>query len=144
MIIISLVTIGLIVLCNCLNKRRKYSEIKENGIWTGLYKFSKAEIENAITYYNNGNNVTVGLGITRVYEGILPNGQVVAIEEISKSSSRYRPSDSFEREIQRLSFIRHPNLVSFFGYCTTQDQELQYIVYEHCAAGNLAQHLVRK
>ncbi|KAM7494454.1 hypothetical protein LguiB_029063 [Lonicera macranthoides] len=148
MTIILIATIGPIVIMlifkYCLNKRSKYSKIKENnnnGLWTGLYKFSKAEIEIAINYHNEEKSTS---SAGRVNMGILPNGQVVAIEEICKSSSRYRPSVSFEREIQRLSFIRHPNLVSFFGYCTSQDQELQYIVYEHCAAGNLAQHLIRK
>ncbi|MCD9640465.1 hypothetical protein HAX54_025802 [Datura stramonium] len=46
------------------------------------------------------------------------------------------------KELENLSRVRHPNLVCLFG-CCIEDGE-QYLVYEYCSAGNLAQHLLRK
>ncbi|KAL3523399.1 hypothetical protein ACH5RR_016233 [Cinchona calisaya] len=111
---------------------------KENNIaCSALYSFSKAEIENAINYSNE--KKCLGRGSAgMVYKGILPSGQVVAIKQIYKSNT----TDSFTREIEGLSRVRHPNLVCLFG-CCFEDGE-QYLVYEYCSAGNLAQHLLKK
>ncbi|KAF6161828.1 hypothetical protein GIB67_029913 [Kingdonia uniflora] len=49
-------------------------------------------------------------------------------------------SDSFTREVEGLSRIRHPNLVCLFGCCVEGGE--QYLVYEYCSNGNLAQHLL--
>ncbi|KAI3732949.1 hypothetical protein L1987_64162 [Smallanthus sonchifolius] len=105
--------------------------------WSGLYSFSKAEIEHAINF--SGEKKWLGRGSAgEVYKGILPSGQAVAIKQISNRNN----SDSFTREVEGLSRIRHPNLVCLFG-CCTEDGE-QYLVYEYCSAGNLAHHLLRK
>jgi len=71
-----------------------------------------------------------------VYKGILPSGQAVAIKKISNRNN----SDSFTREVEGLSRIRHPNLVCLFGYCIEDDE--QYLVYEFCFGVNLAHHLL--
>ncbi|XP_068665803.1 probable receptor-like protein kinase At5g18500 [Aristolochia californica] len=111
-------------------------EGKEISAWSGLYRFSKAEIENAI---NHGNQrMCLGSGSAgRVYRGTLPSGQLVAIKHIYKSSM----SDSFTREVEGLSRIRHPNLVCLFGCCVEGGEK--FLVYEFCSNGNLAQHLLR-
>ncbi|XVF30922.1 hypothetical protein REPUB_Repub16aG0100300 [Reevesia pubescens] len=105
--------------------------------WSGLYRFSKTEIDNAISINNRRKSLGRG-SAGEVYEGILPSGQVVAIKQIFKGNS----ADSFTREVAGLSRIRHPNLVSLLGCCI--DGEEQYLVLEYCPAGNLAQHLLRK
>ncbi|KAI3459072.1 hypothetical protein Pfo_015735 [Paulownia fortunei] len=103
--------------------------------FSGLYRFSKAEIENAINYGNE--KKCLGRGSAgQVYKGMLPSGQLVAIKQIYKSNT----SDSFTREIEGLSRVRHPHLVCLFG-CCIEDGE-QYLVYEYCSNGNLAQHLL--
>lgn len=101
----------------------------------GLYTFSKAEIENAINFGDEKKFLGRG-SAGQVFKGILPSGQVVAIKQIYRSNT----SDSFSRELENLSRIRHPNLVCLFG-CCIEDGE-QYLVYEYCSAGNLAQHLL--
>uniref|UniRef100_A0A3Q7G4J2 non-specific serine/threonine protein kinase n=1 Tax=Solanum lycopersicum TaxID=4081 RepID=A0A3Q7G4J2_SOLLC len=103
----------------------------------GLYTFSKAEIENAINYGDEKKFLGRG-SAGQVFKGVLPSGQVVAIKQIYRSNT----SDSFSRELENLSRVRHPNLVCLFG-CCIEDGE-QYLVYEYCSAGNLAQHLLRK
>lgn len=105
--------------------------------WSGLYRFSKAEIENAMNF--GGERKPLGRGSAgEVYKGILPSGQAVAVKHIYKSNT----SDTFLRELEGLTRVRHPNLVSLFGWCT-EDGE-QYLVYEYCPAGNLAYHLLRR
>jgi serine/threonine protein kinase len=107
---------------------------EEITAWSGLYRFSKAEIENAI----NHSKVRKSLGrgsAGQVYKGVLPSGQVVAIKHIHNSSS----CDSFQREVEGLSRVRHPNLVCLFGFCIEGGE--RYLVYEYCAAGNLSQNL---
>ncbi|KAK4366453.1 hypothetical protein RND71_014333 [Anisodus tanguticus] len=110
---------------------------KEFASCPGLYSFSKAEIENAINFGDEKKFLGRG-SAGRVFKGVLPSGQVVAIKQIYRSNT----SDSFSRELENLSRVRHPNLVCLFG-CCIEDGE-QYLVYEYCSAGNLAQHLLRK
>ncbi|KAL5566777.1 hypothetical protein UlMin_029941 [Ulmus minor] len=115
---------------------RRMLKSKVNATWSGLYRFSKAEIENAISL---ANEMTLGRGSAgQVYKGILPSGQAVAIKHIYK----HNKFDSFKREVDRLSRIRHPNLVCLFGCCI--EDEDYYLVYEFCSGGNLAQQLLRK
>ncbi|KAI3459074.1 hypothetical protein Pfo_015737 [Paulownia fortunei] len=140
-----LVTIGLTVIIMLISymtknqKKEKKPVLNKEIVATcsGLYRFSKAEIKNAINYGNE--KKCLGRGSAgQVYKGMLPSGQLVAIKQIYKSN----PSDSFTREIEGLSRVRHPNLVCLLG-CCIEDGE-QYLVYEYCSNGNLAQHLLRK
>lgn len=103
----------------------------------GLYTFSKAEIENAINYIDEKKFLGRG-SAGKVFKGVLPSEQVVAIKQIYRSNT----SDSFSRELENLSRVRHPNLVCLFGCCIENGE--QYLVYEYCSAGNLAQHLLSK
>ncbi|POO02983.1 Serine/threonine protein kinase [Trema orientale] len=105
--------------------------------WSGLYRFSMAEIENAINYGNERKSLGRG-SAGQVYKGVLPSGQAVAIKHIYPNNQ----SDSFHREVQGLSRIRHPNLVCLFGFCMEDD--CHYLVYEYCSGGNLAQQLLKK
>ncbi|KAG8649833.1 hypothetical protein MANES_08G147300v8 [Manihot esculenta] len=114
--------------------RKPNAEMKA---WSGLYRFSKAEIENAINYGNEKKSLGRG-SAGQVYKGVLPSGQVVAIKHIHQSST----TDSFQREVEGLSRVRHPNLVCLFGCCIEGGD--RYLVYEYCSAGNLARHLLRK
>ncbi|RZC68612.1 hypothetical protein C5167_032784 [Papaver somniferum] len=110
---------------------------KEMAAWSGLYRFSKQEILNAINF--SSHKVCLGTGSAgRVYKAVLPSGQIVAIKHIYKSNT----SDTFTREVEGLSRIRHPHLVCLFG-CCEEDGE-QYLVYEFCSNGNLAQHLLKR
>lgn len=130
-----MLVIALIKHVNGKNKPPKSAQLKEMSTWSGLYRFSRAEIENAINYHND--KKCLGRGSAgRVYKGVLPSGQAVAIKHIYKSNT----SDSFRREVEGLLRVRHQNLVCLFGYCI-EDGE-QYLVYEYCPAGNLAYQLL--
>lgn len=123
--------------CVLKKKPRRHAQLKEISTWSGLYWFTKAEIENAMNYGNG--RISLGRGSAgQVYRGVLPSGQVVAIKHLTKSNISV--SESFTRELAGLSRLRHPNLVCLFG-CCMEDGE-RYLVYEFCANGNLAQHLL--
>ncbi|XP_059073106.1 probable serine/threonine-protein kinase PBL28 [Cryptomeria japonica] len=73
----------------------------------------------------------------KVYKGKLPNGQFIAIKHIYKDIPQ---ADTFEKEIEIISKIKHKNLVSLLGYCDENGDK--YFVYEYCANGNLSQMLL--
>lgn len=131
--IMALTTIA--VRCMGRKKPRKAVASKEITTWSGMYWFSKAEIESAINHGNERKSLGRG-SAGQVFKGVLPSGQVVAIKHLNKINS----SDSFTRELEGLSRIRHPNLVCLFGCCF--EGRDRYLVYEYCAEGNLAQHLL--
>lgn len=138
-ILIAIITLMLIILLIKYVTKKKPHKAVQSKVnitnWSGLYTFTKAEIENAINFGNE--KICLGRGSAgHVYKGVLPSGQVVAIKHINKSNISY----SFKREVDNLSRVRHPNLVCLFG-CCVEDGE-QYLVYEYCPAGNLAQHLL--
>ncbi|CAL9767851.1 unnamed protein product, partial [Musa acuminata subsp. burmannicoides] len=137
--------IGLFLLVT-LFKARKRTHERNKGTttapgkvaskWSGLYRFSKAEIEKAINY--SSSRIRLGTGSAgQVYQGILPSGQLVAIKHLYKTAM----NGSFTREVEGLSKVRHPNLVSLLGYCDENGDK--YLVYEYCSNGNLAHNLLR-
>ncbi|KAF5454813.1 hypothetical protein F2P56_024450 [Juglans regia] len=135
------ILVFIIVVIKNVTKKKPLKPTKSQVItaWSGLYRFSKAEIEYAMDLDDHHGKVFLGRGSAgNVYKGILPSGQAVAIKHINKSNDY----DSFKKEVEGLSRIRHQNLVSLVGFCV-EDGE-QYLVYEFCPAGNLAQHLLRK
>lgn len=109
----------------------------DTSTWSGLYRFAKEEIERAVDF--GSERTSLGRGSAgQVYKGMLPSGQLVAIKKIFQSNT----SDSFIREVEGLSRVRHPNLVCLLGCCIENGE--QYLVYEYCEQGNLAQHLLSK
>ncbi|KAK8490723.1 hypothetical protein V6N11_034941 [Hibiscus sabdariffa] len=138
-LILILALVKFVVLKKGKSKRMipKPMPLKDRNTWSGLYRFSKSEIEKAISINNRRKSLGRG-SAGEVYEGRLPSGQVVAIKQIKKGNSL----DTFAREVAGLSRIRHPNLVSLLGCCIEGNE--QYLVLEYCHAGNLAQHLLRK
>ncbi|XP_029127072.1 probable receptor-like protein kinase At2g42960 [Cajanus cajan] len=138
-VVVVLAIFLVILMVKCLSKKKAHRKVylKEITTWSGLYWFSHTEIENAMNY--GGEKISLGRGSAgQVYRGVLPSGQVVAIKHLTKSNT----SESFTREVEGLSRLRHPNLVCLFGCCIEGDD--RYLVYEFCANGNLAQHLLRR
>ncbi|XP_008444026.2 cysteine-rich receptor-like protein kinase 3 [Cucumis melo] len=118
-------------------KKTKSSASNDTSTWSGLYRFAKEEIDRALDF--GSERTSLGRGSAgQVYKGILPSGQLVAIKQIFQSNT----SDSFIREVEGLSRVRHQNLVCLLGCCIENGE--QYLVYEYCEQGNLAQHLLRK
>ncbi|WVZ52382.1 hypothetical protein U9M48_003448 [Paspalum notatum var. saurae] len=60
----------------------------------------------------------------QVYQGVLPSGQLVAIKHIHKTTIW----ESFMREVEQLSNVRHPNLVCLFRYCDERETRSDFVL----------------
>eukprot|EP01018_Ginkgo_biloba_P033843 Gb_23644 [translate_table: standard] len=120
---------------------------------SGLYRFSQRELQKATENFSTANLIGEGsagkssnenaysrhilaiMWTGKVYKGVMPSGQHVAVKHIDKDMKL----DTFLREIENLSRVRHSNLVSLLGYC---EEEEHYLVYEYCLNGNLSMWLL--
>ncbi|XP_068652766.1 protein STRUBBELIG-RECEPTOR FAMILY 8-like [Aristolochia californica] len=103
---------------------------------SGFYIFSHGEIAKAINGFNTSNLIGGG-SLGKVYMGLMPSGQKVAVKRVKEEM---RLPD-FTASMSKVTKIRHPNLVTVLGYC---DKGEQCLVYEYCAGGNLANRLLGK
>ncbi|KAK4433118.1 protein STRUBBELIG-RECEPTOR FAMILY 2 [Sesamum alatum] len=140
LVMIALTVVVTLITCVWKNQKQEEKPVLNEDVTatcSGLYRFSKAEIENAINCVNE--KICLGRGRAgHVYKGMLPSGQLVAIKQIY----RINTLDTFTGEIELLSRVRHPNIVCLLGYCIENGE--QFLVYEYCSNGNLAQHLLKK
>ncbi|KAK9063444.1 hypothetical protein SSX86_017314 [Deinandra increscens subsp. villosa] len=74
----------------------------------------------------------------KVYKGVLPNGQNVAIKHIVNDGEK----ETFVREITNLSHVKHPNLVRLLDHCEGEGE--CFLIYELCHWGNLSEWLFSK
>uniref|UniRef100_A0A1D1YYK5 Leucine-rich repeat receptor protein kinase EXS n=1 Tax=Anthurium amnicola TaxID=1678845 RepID=A0A1D1YYK5_9ARAE len=102
---------------------------------TGLYMFSKKEIKKAISSWKYSKVRVVYRTAGKIYTGILPSGQLVAIKKLKGERM-----ELFHREVDTHCRVRHPNIVSLVGACSGSGRK-RYLVYEYCSNGNLVQQL---
>ncbi|CAA6670065.1 unnamed protein product [Spirodela intermedia] len=102
----------------------------------GASVFTLREMEAATCSFADGNSLGRG-GFGRVYRGTLSSGQVVAIKrmEAAPPLREAEKEREFRVEVDVLSRVDHPNVVSLVGYCAEGDQRL--LVYEYLSRGHL-------
>ncbi|CAH9081483.1 unnamed protein product [Cuscuta epithymum] len=66
-------------------------------------------------------------GFGSVYKGKLPNGQLVAIKRLSRTSGQ--GAEEFKNEVTLIAKLQHRNLVKLLGCCIQQGEKM--LVYEH-------------
>ncbi|WVZ64796.1 hypothetical protein U9M48_014269 [Paspalum notatum var. saurae] len=97
--------------------------------------FTLKEMEDATNMFSDRNLVGKG-GFGRVYRGVLKDGQIVAIKKMDLPASKHADGErEFRVEIDILSRLDHPNLVTLIGYCA--DGKHRFVVYEFMPKGNL-------
>lgn len=64
----------------------------------------------------------------------------MAIKQLNRDG--LQGNNEFLVEVLMLIMLRHPNLVSLFGYCADGDERL--LVYEYMPKGSLEDHLFSK
>ncbi|KAE8651278.1 probable serine/threonine-protein kinase PBL28 [Cucumis sativus] len=105
----------------------------------GSAVFTLREMEDATSSFSDANLLGKG-GFGRVYRGTLRSGEVVAIKKMEMPAFKEAEGErEFRVEVDILSRLDHPNLVSLIGYCA--DGKHRFLVYEYMHKGNLQHHL---
>lgn len=102
--------------------------------WGKWYGFR--ELQTATNQFSDENVIGEG-GYGVVYRGVLHDGSVVAIKNLS--NKRGHAEQEFKVEVEAIGKVRHKNLVGLIGYCAEGTERL--LVYEYIDNGNLEQWL---
>ncbi|CAL4947839.1 unnamed protein product [Urochloa decumbens] len=98
--------------------------------------FSLAEMERATQGFDESRIIGEG-GFGRVYEGILEDGERVAIKVLKRDDQQ--GTREFLAEVEMLSRLHHRNLVKLIGICT--EGHSRCLVYELVPNGSVESHL---
>eukprot|EP00250_Pteridium_aquilinum_P008390 c17908_g1_i1 orf=1-1629(-) len=101
----------------------------------GFYIFHLKELMKATNNFSEALVIGEGSAGT-VYLGNLPSGKLVAVKRILKE----KKVETFNKEVELLARIRHPNLTALLGYCQTKFVHL--LVYELMGNGDLGRKLL--
>ncbi|KAE9600259.1 hypothetical protein Lal_00045408 [Lupinus albus] len=103
----------------------------------GVHVFTYDELEEATNNFDSDRELGDG-GFGTVYYGQLHDGRRVAVKKLYENN--YRRVEQFMNEVEILTRLRHPNLVSLFG-CTSRHSRELLLVYEYISNGTVADHL---
>ncbi|XP_011082787.1 probable LRR receptor-like serine/threonine-protein kinase At1g53440 [Sesamum indicum] len=118
----------------CLGKEVEDKELRALDLQTGY--FTLRQIKAATHNFDNANKIGEG-GFGPVYKGVLSDGTVIAVKQLSAKSKQ--GNREFVNEIGMISALQHPNLVKLFGCCIEGNQLL--LIYEYLENNCLARAL---
>ncbi|KAK0602096.1 hypothetical protein LWI29_030289 [Acer saccharum] len=98
--------------------------------------FTLRQIKAATNSFDPANKIGEG-GFGPVYKGILADGSVIAVKQLSSESKQ--GNREFVNEIGMISALQHPHLVKLYGCCIEGNQLL--LVYEYLENNSLARAL---
>ncbi|OMO82775.1 hypothetical protein COLO4_22836 [Corchorus olitorius] len=101
---------------------------------TGI--FTLRQIKAATNNFDAANKLGEG-GFGIVYKGVLLDGTLIAVKQLSSRSKQGHRE--FVNEIGMISGLQHPNVVKLYGCCAEGNQLL--LVYEYMENNNLADAL---
>ncbi|KAL3748808.1 hypothetical protein ACJRO7_009962 [Eucalyptus globulus] len=103
----------------------------------GLPIFDYDELKKATNDFDPAEELGDG-GFGTVFKGKLRDGRVVAVKRLYESN--YKRVEQFMNEVEILTRLRHPNLVSLYG-CTSRQSRRLLLVYEYVPNGTVADHI---
>ncbi|KAI3891992.1 hypothetical protein MKW92_006579 [Papaver armeniacum] len=112
-------------------KQKQSSDQEQIRYENGCFDYK--EIIAATENFSPANMIGRG-GFGPVYKGILPNKTAIAVKNLSSSSQQGKRE--FLNEINTISRLRHPNLVTLYGHCAVDNKFL--LVYEYMENSCLA------
>eukprot|EP01018_Ginkgo_biloba_P030398 Gb_19701 [translate_table: standard] len=95
--------------------------------------FSYTDMKIATRDFDPDNKLGEG-GFGVVYKGVLPDGEIVAVKQLSSESKQGQRE--FINEVAAISVVQHRNLVKLHGCCIEGDRRL--LVYEYLENNSLA------
>ncbi|KAL5206639.1 hypothetical protein ABZP36_034848 [Zizania latifolia] len=120
-----------------IKHRRKSSRHKElRAFDLQLGSFTLRQIKAATGNFDVSNKIGEG-GFGSVYKGLLSDGTIIAVKQLSSRSRQ--GNREFLNEIGMISALQHPNLVKLYGCCAEGNQLL--LVYEYMENNCLARAL---
>ncbi|KAK9056039.1 hypothetical protein SSX86_027126 [Deinandra increscens subsp. villosa] len=105
----------------------------------GARWFSYDELKKSTNNFAEINLIGTG-GYGKVYKGVIPGGQMVAIKKAEQGSMQ--GGFEFKTEIELLSRVHHKNLVGLVGFCFEKKEQM--LVYEYMPKGTLRESLSGK
>ncbi|XP_028791799.1 probable LRR receptor-like serine/threonine-protein kinase At1g07650 [Neltuma alba] len=114
-----------------------YKELRGIDLQTGL--FTLRQIKTATENFDATNKLGEG-GFGSVYKGLLSDGTVIAVKQLSSKSKQ--GNREFVNEIGMISGLQHPNLVKLYGCCVEGNQLI--LVYEYMENNCLSRALFGK
>ncbi|XP_021288262.1 probable leucine-rich repeat receptor-like serine/threonine-protein kinase At3g14840 [Herrania umbratica] len=114
---------------NTLERDLKGIELQTNS-------FTLRQIKAATNNFDAANKIGEG-GFGPVYKGILADGTVIAVKQLSARSKQ--GNREFVTEIGMISALQHPHLVKLYGCCIEGNQLL--LIYEYLENNSLARAL---
>ncbi|XP_048490521.1 probable LRR receptor-like serine/threonine-protein kinase RFK1 isoform X3 [Beta vulgaris subsp. vulgaris] len=115
----------------CYRVRTTRDDLGGLQIQAGGYTLN--QIKSATNNFNPSNKIGEG-GFGPVYKGLLPDGTLIAVKQLSSKSKQ--GNHEFLNEIGMISCLQHKNLVKLHGFCVEGDQLL--LVYEYMENNSLA------
>ncbi|XP_044397169.1 probable LRR receptor-like serine/threonine-protein kinase At1g07650 isoform X2 [Triticum aestivum] len=119
-------------------KRRQKNLVNQDprALDLQIGSFTLRQIKSATRNFDPANKIGEG-GFGSVYKGLLSDGTIIAVKQLSSKSKQ--GNREFVNEIGMISALQHPNLVRLYGCCTEGNQLL--LVYEYMENNCLARAL---
>ncbi|MCL7046339.1 hypothetical protein MKW94_028924 [Papaver nudicaule] len=86
--------------------------------------FSYKQLQAATQDFSPANKIRED-GFGSVYKGVLPDGRAITVKVTSLNSKQGKKE--FLNEINAVSTLRHPNIVTMLGHCVAVDNRLLWV-----------------
>ncbi|XP_035549624.1 probable leucine-rich repeat receptor-like serine/threonine-protein kinase At3g14840 isoform X3 [Juglans regia] len=120
----------------CLGQRSTATEHDLRGLDLKTGTFTLRQIKTATNNFDAANKIGEG-GFGSVYKGLLSDGTMMAVKQLSSKSKQ--GNREFLNEIGMISALQHHHLVKLYGCCVEGNQLL--LVYEYMENNSLARAL---
>ncbi|KAI7725901.1 hypothetical protein M8C21_007917 [Ambrosia artemisiifolia] len=117
-------------------RRGDSMELELNGLELNTGSYTLKQIKTATNNFDVANKIGEG-GFGSVYKGVLPDGTLIAVKQLSSKSKQ--GNREFLNELGVISALQHPHLVKLYGCCIEGNQLL--IAYEYMENNSLARAL---
>ncbi|KAD3066740.1 hypothetical protein E3N88_34620 [Mikania micrantha] len=130
--------LGVLWWCGYL-RHKDTTQLELHGLELNTGSFTLRQIKIATNDFDVANKIGEG-GFGSVYKGVLPNGTLIAVKQLSSKSKQ--GNREFLNELGVISALQHPHLVKLYGCCIEGNQLL--LAYEYLENNSLARALFGK